>query len=848
MPRTVELDGSWHLRGWLGLDPALAAAARGDLAGRPGWLPALVPGSVLDDLWHAGELPNPYVERSSLAAEWVPQRTWVYRRQVAAGPLADGERAWLRFDGIDHAGQAFLDGRPLGRHEGMFVPWELEVSDALADGREHELAVVVEPAPPSEPQEGKTSRVRVHKSRMTYGWDFCPRMIHQGLWGSVALEITGGTRILDVWARPRLAPDLRRAVVEVRVTLDLLAPVPLRLEADLAGPSPAVAAEAVDAPAGRSEVILALDVPDPVLWWPNGHGEPVVHRLTVRACGPDGLLDERSVPVGLRRLELVPNEGAPPDARPYTWVVNGRRVYARGWNWVPLDALYGVPRPERLAHLIRLAAAARVNLLRVWGGGLVETRAFYDACDRAGIMVWQEFSQSSSGAESVPATDPAFVDRMTREAEAIVPLRRNHPSLVAWCGGNELADGAGPLDERSAVLAGLREVVERLDPDRAWFPSSPSGRQFLNRLDAIAADPDGLHDVHGPWEHQGLRDHTTLCDRGTSLLHSEFGVEGMTNRRVHEALIRPEHRWPASRENPVYRHLGDWWNNERLVQASFGGRLADLETLRRASQHLQADGLRYAVEANRRRAWRQSGSLPWQLNESYPNAWCTSAVDHHGDPKPAYFGVRRSYAAVVVCASFDGWAWGGRGPFEARVWAWADARRIDGGRAGARLLSVDGDVLAEADFPVHLADGWPAELGRIVGPAGPLPPVLLLDLAVDDPEGHRLAANRYLVSGAEDLAPLLDLATASVAVDVAVEADRWRIALRHVGGPAAVGLLVEDDRPIEAPGWAEPSDGWFDMLPGESRELVVDWPSAPARGRRLRLSGWNVAAVALEDQ
>jgi beta-mannosidase len=127
----------------------------------------------------------------------------------------------------------------------------------------------------------------------------------------------------------------------------------------------------------------------------------------------------------------------------------------------------------------------------------------------------------------------------------------------------------------------------------------------------------------------------------------------MTNRRTHEALISAPRRWPATRANGVYRHLGDWWNNEPLVQASFGGRLDDLESLRRASQHLQASGLGYAVEANRRRWPRNSGSLPWQFNEPYPSAWSTCAVDHRGDPKPAYYAVRRAYASMTVTASFD---------------------------------------------------------------------------------------------------------------------------------------------------------------------------------------------------
>jgi beta-mannosidase len=844
MRRTIALDGSeWRVRGYLGIDAALRAAARPGPDDRPGWLPASVPGSVLDDLWRAGEVPDPYVERNSLACEWVPERSWVYRRAVEAPTFGQEERAFLRFDGLDHSGSVFLDGELVGRHDGMFVPFELDLSDRLRDGGSHDLAVVIDPAPPSEPQVGRTSRVRVHKSRMTYGWDFCPRMVHQGLWQSIALEVCGGLRILDVWARPHLRDDLARATVEVRIAVEAVSPQLARLEAELAGPSggQAVGRAATDAdlPVGRSEVGLELVVAEPALWWPNGAGPAAVHRLTVRAGNADGVLDDRTVPLGFRRVELVPNEGARTEARPWTWVVNGRRTYVRGWNWVPADALYGVPRPARLAHLLRLAQDARVNLLRVWGGGLIETRAFYDECDARGLMVWQELSQSSSGVESTPADDPAFVETMRGEAEAIVPLRRNHPSLVAWCGGNELEGPDGPLED-APVLTALSEVVERLDPGRHWLPTSPSGPRFHNRLDVIEADPGGLHDVHGPWEHQGLRAQYQLYDRGTSRFNSEFGVEGMANRRTHEALIPAPHRWPATRENPVYVHLGDWWNNEPLVQEAFGGRLRDLETLRRASHFLQAEGLRYAVEANRRRAFRNSGSIPWQFNESYPNAWCTAAVDHRGDPKPAYHAVARAYAPVVVCAAFDGAAWAGRSPFEAAIWAWSEAGPVTGAPLRASLLDLDGGVVAETTATADLPDGSPVELARLVTDAA-LPALFVLDLSLGD-----LAGARYLLSGGPDFAALLDVAPASLEVDVAADGDAWRVRASHRGGPAALGLRVEDDRPIEAVGWAEPSDGGVDLLPGETWALDVRWADAPSDGRRLRLGGWNVADLELE--
>ena len=165
----------------------------------------------------------------------------------------------------------------------------------------------------------------------------------------------------------------------------------------------------------------------------------------------------------------------------------------------------------------------------------------------------------------------------------------------------------------------LRRAVLELDPDRKFLSSSPSGRIFNNTLEEIAKDPDGLHDVHGPWEHQGLTAQYTLYNSGTSLFSSEYGVEGMTNYNTLKKSVSPEHMWPPDRNNPVYFHRGSWWNNYTLVQECFGGCLDKIEDVICASQFLQYEGLKYAVESNRRRAFCNSGSMMWQFNEPYPN-------------------------------------------------------------------------------------------------------------------------------------------------------------------------------------------------------------------------------------
>ncbi|QPP05544.1 hypothetical protein G4Z16_03090 [Streptomyces bathyalis] len=859
------LTAGWQLRGCLG-DTWRWLCGPGRPDEEPGWHAARVPGSVLDDLYRAGQVPDPYHGTQSLAGEWVPQRTWLYRRplRLPGGPLGEGQRALLRFEGVDHEATVLLDGHEVARHEGMFTPFEVDVTRYVEDGEPHLLAVAVHPAPPSEPQVGRTDRVRVHKARMGYGWDFCPRMIHQGIWRPVTLETSGPLRLVcaAVGADVDEAEDEGRITAEV--TLDAVAGARGVLHAAVRDPDGTLVADARQdvPPHGPGRTRLELRVPRPALWWPNGHGEQPLYDVTLSLTDTDGNSAGRSLhaTTGFRRVRLVHAPGAPQDALPYTLEVNGRRIHTKGWNWVPLDAQYGVPRPGRLEHLLRLAADAHVTLLRVWGGGLIETGSFYELCDRLGLLVWQEFSLSSSGIDSVPCDEAAYVELLAREARSLLPRLRHHPSLAVWGPGNELHDTAAarPLtQEDSPAIAALAAAVADADPSRAWLPGSPSGRDFLFRAGTGSGYADGTqakgqHDVHGPWEHQGLGAQQELYDAGTCLLHSEFGVEGMANRRTWDAVVPPGEHWPTGRDNPVMEHLGAWWNNTPLVRAAFGERLHDVATMRRASQQLQYDGLRYAVEATLRRSPRSSGCIPWQFNEPFPNAWCTSVVDHRGDPKPAYHGVRRAYRPAHVCARFATQAWAGHGTFTAELWSWRQqpGPSGSGGPAGgtvrARLLDVEGTVHAERVLPAGQPSGDPAwassvpaaRAGVFSAPLSPLPGELfLLDLELRDGDGEPLASGRWVHSRTSDLAPLLDLPEARI--ETVAEPHLRAVHLRHAGGPAALGLYLTDARPIEAEGWAVFEDNMLDLLPGESVRVPVTWRAAPGEGRAVAVEGWN---------
>jgi beta-mannosidase len=849
--RTISLDGDWERRdfldeAWRWSDALRDAGDAGSELGPParagvsaGWRPAHVPGSMLDDAWRAGEVPNPYVDRNSLGAEWVPGRTWVLRRRLALPPDVDpGASAALRFEGIDPGGTVFLDGEEVGHHTGMFVPFEMDVTGRLEAGREHLLVVVLDAAPPMPSQVGRTELARHHRSRMGYGWDFCPRMIHTGIWRSVSLELFSARL-----GRPRVTVDLAGSSASVGIECPVLGSSVEKVRARLVDDDGHVVAEG-NAAVVEGSVRIGLEVANPKLWWPNGLGSPAMYRLELRLDD----LDDRVVRIGLRSLVLAPTDGAREDALAYTVAVNGRPTWIRGWNWVPIDAAYGVPRPERLRHLVELARRANVNMLRVWGGGLIESEEFYDACDEAGIMVWQEFAQSSSGVTNAPADDADFVALMRREAEAIVLLRANHPSLAIWCGGNELSSADGrPLDDRHPVLGALRDAVERLDPGRAWLPTSPTGPRFDNSIAAVAEDPASLHDVHGPWEHQGLAEQHELANATTSLLHSEFGVEGMTNLPTLLATVTEPNRAPLDRSNPVMAHRGAWWNNEPFVQRTFGGGLS-LEELERASQHLQADGLRTLIDGDRRRWPRNAGSLPWQMNEPFPNAWCTSAVDYFGVPKAAYHAVAEAYGPISVALSFASQALCGAPRLAVTASVVNDSDDALDGDLRVVLHDGRGRRLAEARSALRVAAnavGHSSE--RTLDVPDGTSDLLILDATFVTDTGAG-ATTRRLLSRTDTLEPMRRLPPATLDAAVSAIGDEWAVSLAVGPDTAALEVRLADARPVgwpERTGVAYVHPNFVTLLPGESREVSVAWRGVGINERSLRLSGWNVEARVL---
>lgn len=796
------------------------------------WIQAQVPGTVQDDAAEAGLIPDFTHDFNSRACEWTSERDWVYLREFPTPDLFPGAVVRLCFEGVDYACHVFLNGRHLGDHEGMYDRFEFDVTEAVAASGLNQLVVVVEHAPREVGQIGRTSQVRLWKARFAYDWDWCTRLVPVGIYDRVRLSLTGPAYVKDVQVHTHLDADLRQAAVGVEAFVGAarLTSLSVRTVLSLQGERLAEHENPLLATGDRTGSAARFVLPEPQLWWPNGYGDQPLYQATVTLAGDDGsVLDERTVSFGLRRVCAVANDEAPPDALPYVLEVNGQRVFIKGWNWAPIHQLYGRERPGRYERWLRLARNAHCNLLRVWGGGLLEKECFYDLCDRLGIMVWQEFIQSSSGIDNRPSTDPHYLAYIKDQAEKMIPRRRNHPSLVLWCGGNELMhDDWRPLDDTHPALAVLKDCVRRLDPDRLWLPTSASGPVANASVENVGR----MHDVHGPWQYQGPVGHYALYNAIDPLLHAEFGVEGAANLAAMRRSNTESLLWPQDETNPLCLHKGAWWIHRSMLESVFG-RFDDLEEYVRCSQFLQAEGLRYAIEANRRRKWHCAGTSPWQFNETWPNLNCTNVVDFYGQPRPAYWWCRQAYEPLHPSARYDRLGWSPGETFAAEVWLNNSLAAIPVTLSWT-LLDLHGATLANGETDLEAPAAAARQVGTVRWQVTAVPGqafILRLQAATVD---RKVPPNDYLFSTAPE--PIFTALRSAPQTTVHARRTCQGIEVSNSGAACALFVRLEP----QGDDWLELGRNHFLLLPGETT-CVEAFPQDPP----LCLTGWNFPPLLL---
>ncbi len=673
-----DLTGTWEVKEASSTDAAAEAEAPGE------WLEAAVPGCIHLDLMRAGRIPDPFHGFNDLDVQWVAQRHWLYRRRFACKEgLSGHRRVELVCEGIDTFARVLLNGQELGRADNMFHPWRWDVTGLLRDGQNELLLLIESPKKVGAALMEEHGRMKlwdpqtperpyVRKAQYEGGWDWAPNLNTSGIWRPIRLEACNAGRLADVCARIDWSdPDV--PVVKVSVELEALAACGAEVRARLIGPEDGREATAsADLEPGTGTVELSLPVEQPRLWWPAGMGEPALYELKVAAYLGEERVGERCMEIGLRRVELREEEDDEPGTS-FVLHVNGEPVFCRGANWVPADSFLPRVTAERYEELVGRAAEANMNMLRVWGGGIYEHEAFYRACDRLGIMVWQDFMFACA---AYPDHLDWFGESVRVEAEHQVRRLRNHPCVALWCGNNENYQLMRQTDTDGGVRLYedvLPEVCERLDPTRPYRRSSPYGGEDPN-------DPTrGDQHAWGVWH--GLA-HPESHRRHNGRFISEFGVQAPANLETIRQCIPASGHDTLSRAMEHHNRMHEGTTRMyRYLSALFRvpGEFADAVYM---LQLTQAECIRTAVEHWRSRKFRTAGALFWQHNDCWP---CTSwsCLDYDGRPKALWHAARRFFAPLLPVLDVRD------GQFTARIVN--DAREPFSGHLVCGLSDLEGD-------------------------------------------------------------------------------------------------------------------------------------------------------------
>lgn len=636
------------------------------------WRPARVPGSVHTDLMREGVIADPFYRLNERGVQWVDKEDWLYETTFEpTAALLAAERQELELLGLDTYAEVRLNGELLCKADNMFRTWRVDVTGRLKAGPNRLAVKLISPAKIDVPrllaipyryhsetdqsEQGGLGDMRIsvfaRKAGYHYGWDWGPRLVTLGIWRPVRLVGYTGAAIDNVHFVQQ-SVSARRARVRAEVNVRALHPMQVRVAVTLGGQR---AEQTVSLQAGDNCVPVDLTVERPQLWWTNGLGRPYLYDLKTTLSADGRQLDADCQKVGLRSLELVREKDA--SGRSFYFKLNGVPVFMKGANWIPRDNFLERVTPSAYRRSLTDAAAAHMNMLRVWGGGIYESDDFYHLCDSLGLLVWQDFTFACA----VYPADSAFLENMRHEAIDNVVRLRNHPSLALWCGNNEnqmlwfesglkLIYGAQGSAVRDTIYRQLcrqyYEVLPRVlaeyDNTRPYTPSSPYA-------DSLHPTLNEYGDVHY-WSVWSAKAPVEDFARVKGRFFSEYGFEALPE---YNSVLQFA---PEEEDHSIYSDVMQ--SHQRVIPSDPMARVdsivcaryrrpKDFRSMLYVSQILQADACRIAMEAHRRDMPHCMGSLYWQLDDCWPVAsW--AGIDYYGRWRPLHYMARRCYADVLL--------------------------------------------------------------------------------------------------------------------------------------------------------------------------------------------------------
>ncbi len=789
------------------------------------WLVATVPGSVLTSFYNAGAIDDPNFGENQLyvSDSYFCSHFW-YRTEfdapLAGDDITPGEITWLDFAGINWKARVFLNGEWLGEIQGAFLHKRFNVTGKLRHGKKNALAVWIEKnqTPGSTKQKTFENPSRnggaLGADNPTFhasiGWDWIPtiRGRNTGIWAPVTLYRTGRVTLEEPFVTSSLPlPDTSRAEIHIEARLHNHAAVAVEttlrarfgsIEIQQAVHLPAQATTHVSFSPSTHPALL---IQQPRLWWPAGYGEPSLYPVELRVESPAGtVLDSRNFQFGIRQMTYSEDDGM------LKIFINGRRFVCRGGNWGFSESMLRY-RAREYEAAVRYHREMNFTMIRNWVGQIGE-EAFYEACDRNGVMVWQDFWLANPWDGPAPNDDPMFM----ANARDLLLRIRNHASIGLYCGRNE---GYPP----KVLEQGLRKALAELHPGIHYIPSSA----------------DDVVSGHGPYHALPLVEYVQIADRR---LHSEIGMPNIPPLESVQMMMPQDALWPQGLEWGLHdfclKGAQEAASFRTIIDVSYGG-AESAEQWISLAQFVNFEGYRAMFESQSR---YRAGLLLWMSHPCWPSfVWQT--YDYFLEPTAAYFGCKLACEPLHIQWNRD------QETLEVVNYSGGDRHGLT---ATVEILNMSGTTMEIKATTVDSMEDSTVTAMAMEYPKG-LSPVHFLRLRLKDGDTV-LSTNDYMRGVVEgDYRAIRQLANARVTAQTATErlGDQWRLTtlLKNTSAWPALMTRVKavraqsGDRILPA----IYSDNYLMLMPGEHRTVTTELQHADTRGQApaIVVSGFNLA-------
>jgi Exo-beta-D-glucosaminidase Ig-fold domain/F5/8 type C domain/Glycosyl hydrolases family 2/Glycosyl hydrolases family 2, sugar binding domain len=794
--------------------------AGGPALSKPGfhdstWVVATVPGTVLVSYLNAGAIPDPnFSDNQMMVSDSFFQSDFWYRNEFVVPAAFSGKKVWLHFDGINWKAEVFLNGEKLGGIEGGFMRGRFDVTSKLVAGRKNVLAVrIVKTATPGSIKEATIQSTDVNGGALgadnptfhaSIGWDWIPtiRGRETGIWNRVYLDATGPVTLENPTVSSTLPlPDTSRASVTVEVTLNNHSAVPVSGtlrgrfgDQDFSLP--------VTLPASQAKPVKhTLELNNPRLWWPVGYGQPNLYDVSLQfETAPNAVSDARKFQAGVRQFTYS-EEG-----RALRMWINGRRFIAKGGSWGFGESMLRY-RAREYDAAVRYHAEMNFNMIRNWVGQIGEDE-FYEACDRHGVVVWQDFWLANPW----DGADPDDSGMFLRNVKDYVLRIRSHPSIGLYVGRNE---GYPP----KTIDDGIRATLADFHPGIHYISSSA----------------DDVVSGHGPYQAQSPKYY--FSQRATPQFHSEMGMPNIVTLDSLRLMMPESAMWPQGALWGLHEFTNAGAQNggafRARIEKSYGpaSNVADWLWL---AQFENYQGHRAMFEAQSK---NRMGLLIWMSHSCWPSfVWQT--YDYFYEPTAAYFGAKKGTEPLHI-------QWN---PASDKVEVVNySAGAASGLTARVQVVNSDGAVEWEKSAALDSAEDTTVTPFPMEYPAG-LTPVHFIRLELR--QGQKLISDNFYWRGVEEenYRALRDLSKAAIDVSTTSErrGDRWFLTTTLANTSKTPALMVRLKAVREKTGDrilpAIYSDGYVPLMPGEQRHITTELRDADTRGEKPRIvvEGFNV--------